>query len=283
MGLLDGKVAIVTGGGGGLGRVFCKALAADGASVVVNDLGVARDGSGGKDESRADGVVADIRKSGGDAVSNYDTVATFDGARRIVDSTMDAFGRLDILVNNAGIADHAALLETEETRWDRVIATHLRGTFACLQAAARAMIRQKQGGRVINASSLVGLQGTPGQASYGAAKAGIAGLTLTAALELARHGITVNAIVPVAYTRLTRDEPMFHEEGMAERFAPDKVAPIVVYLASELSGKVTGRLLGIQGDRVFAYATVAGKGVTSEPRWTAQRLHDQIDAILKVP
>jgi NAD(P)-dependent dehydrogenase (short-subunit alcohol dehydrogenase family) len=282
VGLLDGKAVVVTGGGGGLGRIYALALAREGASVVVNDLGVARDGSGARDQGRADRVVAEIRKAGGDAVANSDTVATFEGGRRIMEATLDTFGRLDVLVNNAGIVDHTDILDTEETRWDRVIATHLRGTFGCTQAAAREMAARKTGGRIINASSLVGLQGSTGQSSYAAAKAGIAGLTLVAALDLARHGITVNAIVPVAFTRLTKDEPMFQEEGMADRFAPEKVSPVVVYLASELSGKVTGRLIGIQGDRLFAYETVAGKGATSETPWTPQRIHDKLDAILKV-
>jgi len=281
MGLLDGKVAVVTGAGGGLGRSHALAFAAEGAKVVVNDLGGARDGTG-VGTSMADGVVQEIRAAGGDAVANYDSVADAAGAQGIVQSAVDAFGRIDILVNNAGILRDKSLLKMDESMWDTVIAVHLTGSFLVTQAAVRRMVEQNQagvaqGGRIINTSSTSGLLGSFGQANYGSAKAGIAGLTRVSAIEFRKHGITVNAIVPLAKTRLTEDLGVIPDE-----LGPEKVSPLVVFLASDLAKDVTGRIFGIQGREAKEYKLQVTPGATAAGDiWTAQEIADRLDDIAR--
>ncbi|HTY16288.1 MAG TPA: SDR family NAD(P)-dependent oxidoreductase, partial [Myxococcota bacterium] len=234
MGLLDGKVAIVTGSGGGIGREHALALAAAGAAVVVNDLGGTRDGSGAG-HSMADAVVEEIRKAGGTAVANYDSVSTVAGGQGILKTAVDAFGRVDVLVNNAGILRDKTLAKMSEAEWDSVIAVHLKGAFCVTQPVFQRMREQESGGSIINTSSTSGLEGNFGQTNYGAAKAGIAGLTRCLALEGQKFGIRVNAIAPVALTRMTEDLPMAKNEAFKERMSPKHVAPLIVFLASDLS------------------------------------------------
>jgi NAD(P)-dependent dehydrogenase (short-subunit alcohol dehydrogenase family) len=276
MGLLDGNVAIVTGGGGGLGRCHALAMAREGAKILVNDLGGARDGAGAG-TSMADQAAQEIRAAGGEAAANYDTVATLAGAQAIVQAAMDAFGRVDIVVNNAGILRDKTLLKMEEAMWDAVIAVHLKGTFAVTQAAARRMVEQGQGGRIINTSSVSGLIGNFGQSNYGAAKAGIAGFTRVAAIELAKHHITVNAIVPVAKTRMTEDIAAIPAE-----LAPEKVSPLVVFLASDLAKTVSGRLFAVQGRDIREYKYHVTNGATAAADiWTAEEIADRFDEITR--
>ncbi len=276
MGLLDGKVAVVTGAGGGIGRCHALALAEHGARVVVNDVGSARDGTGSGTQM-ADSVVEDIRRAGGEAVANYDTVATMEGGIAIVQSAVDTFGRVDIIVNNAGILRDKTLLKMDEAMWDAVIAVHLKGTFAVTQAGARRMVEQGDGGRIINTSSMSGLIGNFGQSNYGAAKAGIAGFTRVVALELQRYGITVNAIVPVAKTRMTEDIPNTPEE-----FLPEMISPMVVFLASDLGQDVTGRIFGVLGPRLCEYRYAITPGVTKpEGIWSPEEIAERFDDITR--
>jgi NAD(P)-dependent dehydrogenase (short-subunit alcohol dehydrogenase family) len=262
MGLLDGKVAIVTGAGGGIGREHALLFAREGAKVVVNDLGSDRHG-GGKGAELADGVVAEIKTKGGDAVANYDSVATREGADGLVWGALNKFGRLDVVVNNAGILRDKTLLNMSEQEFDLVIAVHLRGTFLVTQAAARVLKAQGKGGRIINTTSLSGLLGNFGQANYAAAKGGIYSLTRTASMEFQRMGVTVNAIAPVALTRMTSDLQMF--KGMTpEQIGPQYIAPVAAFLASDLAADITGTIVGVQGPKIFVYRMIETEGVTRE-------------------
>ena len=280
MGLLEGRVAIVTGAGGGLGRCHALAFAKEGANVVVNDPGVARDGSGSS-KSMADGVVQEIRAAGGEAVANYESVAAMAGAQAIVQTAVDVFGQVDILVNNAGILRDKTLLKMDEAMWDIVVAVHLKGTFAMTQAAARRMIEQIQtgaglGGRIINTSSASGLIGNFGQANYGAAKAGIAGFTRVAAIEFLKYGITVNAIVPVAKTRMTQEF-----SSVPDACGPEKVSPLVVFLASDLAKDITGRVFGSQDRQLREYKYQVTNGARAAGDiWTAQEIADRFNEIV---
>lgn len=245
-GLLDGRVAIVTGAGRGIGRAHALELARHGAKVVVNDYGVSLAGEG-TGESPADEVVGLIREAGGEAVANGADVADFEQAAAMVQQAIDTFGGLDVLVNNAGFVRDRMLVNTSEEEWDAVIRVHLKGHFAPLRHAgaywrAEAKEGRQRAARVINTSSGAGLQGSVGQATYSAAKAGIAGLTLVAAQEMGRYGVTVNAIAPVAKTRMT--EGAFDTSAMA---LPEDNSPIVAWLASEDAGDVTGRVIEIDG------------------------------------
>jgi NAD(P)-dependent dehydrogenase (short-subunit alcohol dehydrogenase family) len=272
MGLLEGKVAIVTGAGGGIGREEALALAREGARVVVNDLGSDRHG-GGRGAEMADRVVEEIRAAGGEAVASSDSVATREGADGIVWTALARFGGLDVLVNNAGILRDRTLLNLSEDDLDRVLDVHLRGTFLCMQAAARVMKVQGRGGRIVNTTSLSGLLGNFGQANYAAAKAGVYGLTRTAALELQKIGVTVNAVAPVALTRMTSDLAMM--KGATEAgLGPRHVAPVVVFLASGLAADVTGQVVGVQGPRVFLYRMETTAGAEREGGWTAEALRE---------
>jgi len=277
MGLLDGKVAIVTGSGGGIGREHALALAKEGAKIVINDVGGDRSGTGAG-QAMADVVADEIKAGGGEAAANYDSVSTMEGGKAIVQTAIDAFGRLDILVNNAGILRDKTLLKMDEAMWDGVIAVHLKGTFACTQPAAAFMKEQGEGGRIINTSSTSGLLGNFGQANYGAAKAGIAGFTRVCAIEFAKHGITVNALVPVAKTRMTEDLPAFSalEGGQLD---PAHISPVMVFLASDLAKDITGKFFLIRGPQVSMMEVKVTDGIAKEGMWTPQEIADNIDNI----
>ncbi|WP_372729932.1 SDR family oxidoreductase [Nocardioides sp.] len=255
--LLEGRIAIVTGAGRGIGRAHALELAAQGAAVVVNDFGVSLAGEG-SGESPADAVVAEIEAAGGQAVANGADVADFAAAEAMVRQAVDTFGGLDILVNNAGFVRDRMLVNTSEEEWDAVIRVHLKGHFAPLRHAgaywrAEAKEGRQRAARVINTSSGAGLQGSVGQATYSAAKAGIAGLTLVAAQEMGRYGVTVNAIAPVARTRMTEGafpEMMAGVEGGFDAMDPANNSPIVAWLASEEAADVTGRIIEIEGGRI---------------------------------
>ena len=258
MGMLEDKVAVVTGGGFGIGRAHALLFAQEGAKVVVNDTGGALDGSGSSDA--AEQVVAEIRAAGGEAVACRESVASFEGAERIVKTAVDAFGELDIMVNNAGILRDRTLLKMTPQEWQAVIDVHLTGTFACLQAAARQMVAQGRGGRIINTSSSSGLLGNFGQINYGAAKAGIHMMTRIASMELAKHAITVNAIAPNAYTRMTKDLPGMRNATEAD-LGPQFMAPIVCYLASDKGSNITGQTFGANANRLYIYKMLTSEGV----------------------
>ncbi|UMG92371.1 SDR family oxidoreductase [Nocardioides sp. TF02-7] len=260
--LLEGRVAIVTGAGRGIGRAHALELARHGARVVVNDRGVSLAGEG-TGESPAEEVVAEIRALGGEAVANDADVADFDAAAAMVRQAVDTFGGLDVLVNNAGFVRDRMLVNTSEEEWDAVVRVHLKGHFAPLRHAAaywrsEAKEGRQRAARVVNTSSGAGLQGSIGQATYSAAKAGIAALTLVAAAELGRYGVTVNAIAPVARTRMT--EGAFDTSAMP---LPEDNSPVVAWLASEEAGDVTGRVVEIDGSTI-----------TVENGWTHGPAHD---------
>jgi len=271
MGLLDGKVAIVTGSGGGLGREHALLLASEGASLVINDLGGDRSG-GGQGSSMADAVVDEIKSAGGEAVANYDSVATVEGGQNIIQSAIDAFGKADILVNNAGILRDKTLAKIEEADWDSVIAVHLKGTYCCARPMFLHLKERGEGGVIINTSSTSGLVGNFGQTNYGAAKAGVAGFTRCLALEGKKYNIRVWGLVPVAVTRMTEDLPGMG--AMKDRMAPGLVSPAVLYMASGLSGDRTGQFLFAGGGRVREMKMVFAKGVNMGAELNAQAIAD---------
>jgi NAD(P)-dependent dehydrogenase (short-subunit alcohol dehydrogenase family) len=280
MGLLDGKVAIITGSGGGIGRAHALLFAKEGAKIVVNDLGGARDGAGA-DASAAAKVAAEIKAAGGQAVASHDSVATAEGAAAIVKAAVDAFGRADILVNNAGILRDKSFLKMDEAMWDAVLAVHLKGTYLCSQAFAKQVVSQGSGGRIVNTTSVSGMLGNFGQANYSAAKAGIYGLSRTMSIELQKHRITVNAIAPIAKTRMTEDLPMF--QGV-DSMTPEHIAPAVLFLASDLCGDRTGHVLAVAGSRLYAFKVIetAGKFKDGDAGvWTPAEIAENWDAIMK--
>ncbi len=274
MGLLDEKIAIVTGAGNGIGREEALLFAREGAAVVVNDLGGARDGTG-ESNSPADVVVAEITAGGGRAVASHESVATMEGARAIVQCAVDTFGGVDIVVNNAGILRDKTFLKMDEAMFDAVIAVHLRGTFNVCSCAAKRMVEQGRGGKIVNTTSISGMFGNFGQANYAAAKAGIYGLTRTLAIELKKHNIQVNAIAPVARTRMTEDLPMF-QAMHGESYGPQFVAPAALFLASALAADVHGEVLSVAGAKLSVYRVVESPGVLpDDPRhvWSAEEIH----------
>jgi NAD(P)-dependent dehydrogenase (short-subunit alcohol dehydrogenase family) len=255
MGICDGRVAIVTGAGRGIGREHSLLLAAQGAKVVVNDLGGSRDGTG-TDAGPAQQVVDEIVAAGGQAVANTDDISDFAGAERLIKTAVESFGRLDVLVNNAGILRDRMLVNMTEAEWDAVIKVHLKGTFAPSHWAANHWRERSKAGddvdaRIINTTSPSGIYGNVGQTNYGAAKAGIASFTIIASKELERYGVTVNAIAPAAITRMTEDLGMGQVEGDArEELSPRHIAPIVCWLASPQSASVTGRVFDVTGAKL---------------------------------
>jgi NAD(P)-dependent dehydrogenase (short-subunit alcohol dehydrogenase family) len=248
MGLLDGKVALVTGAGGGLGECHAMLLAKEGAMVVVNDLGGSRDGTGGSG-SMADQVVDKIKAAGGKAVADYGSVSNEAEANAMVQRAVDEFGKIDFLIANAGILRDKSFKNMTNDMWDIVIDVHLRGTYLTVKAAYNQMIEQGHGGSIVVTSSTSGLIGNFGQTNYGAAKAGIAGFARCLFQEGLKYGIRVNILAPAAWSRMTED--IFPQgKGMEDLLSPDKVSPLVVWLGSDDAKQVSGRTFLVQGNNV---------------------------------
>jgi len=278
---LKGKVAVVTGAGRGIGRGEALALAAEGAKVVVNDLGGAADGTGA-DKAPADEVVAEIKKMGGEAVANYDSVVTMEGGEKIIKAAIDNFGRLDILVNNAGVLRDRMIFNMTEEEWDTVISVHLKGHFACAKPAC-VVFRQQRSGRIINTSSISGV-GNMGQANYSAAKEGIVGFTRTVARDMGRYGITCNALRPAAATRLTLSPELkaarekraaagLGAESDAGQLLPEAIAPFVVFLCTDEAANINGCTFQIRGGEVHLMTDpVAIKSIYKAGIWTVDEL-----------
>jgi len=282
MARLDGRVAIVTGAGRGIGRSVALLLASEGASVVVNDLGAAVDGSG-HDSGPAHDVVAEIAEAGGKAVANGADISVFAAAENLVQTAIEEFGRLDILVNVAGILRDRMVFNMTEQEWDDVIRVHLKGTFNTTRFASahwRSLRDESAQNRIINFTSVSGLHGAPGQPNYAAAKMGIVGLTWSSARALGKYGVTVNAISPGAATRMTDSVPTDRRRTRPEvdEWSPDNVAPIVAYLASERSGWITGRIIHSSGYEVSLYSNpepvvrIVGTGP-----WQPDALAEQVE------
>jgi NAD(P)-dependent dehydrogenase (short-subunit alcohol dehydrogenase family) len=285
---LQNKVAVVTGAGRGIGRGIALLMAAEGAAVVVNDLGVNVDGRG-QDTSAADETVATITAAGGRAVANHESVADFAAAARIIDTAVQRFGRIDILVNNAGILRDRMIFNMSEEDFDSVVAVHLKGTFNCSRHAAVRM-REQKSGRIISMSSTSGLYGNTGQANYGAAKDGIAGFTRVVSRDLGRYGITVNAIAPAAATRMTATvgdsaRQARARSGVASMGAeartllprpqrdPDDVAPFATYLASDAAANINGQIFVVMGGIISLVNYPApARTITKPTRWTPEEI-----------
>jgi NAD(P)-dependent dehydrogenase (short-subunit alcohol dehydrogenase family) len=284
MGRLDGRVAIVTGAGRGIGRSVAVLLASEGASVVVNDLGVAVDGSG-QDTGPAHETVAEIGQAGGKAVASGADISDFAAAEGLIGTAIEEFGRLDVLVNVAGILRDRMVFNMTEQEWDDVIRVHLKGTFNTTRFASaywRSLRDETAQNRIINFTSVSGLHGAPGQPNYAAAKMGIVGLTYSAAHSLAKYGVTVNAISPGAATRMTASIPTDRRRAGApagnDEKSPDNVAPVVAYLASDRSGWINGRIIHSAGYEVSLYnnpepvSRIVGTGP-----WDPDTLSDQVE------
>jgi NAD(P)-dependent dehydrogenase (short-subunit alcohol dehydrogenase family) len=277
MGMLDGKVAVVTGAGSGIGRAVALGLAGAGASVVVNDYGVSVDGRE-PSSAPAEAVVKEITARGGRAVANAQSIATMAGGRAAIDQALTSFRDLHILVCCAGILRERMIFNMSEEEWDAVIAVHLKGHFTVMQPATRYM-REKRAGRIITFTSTAGLEGSPGQPNYSAAKEGIVGLTRSAALAMAKYGVTVNCISPTADTRMTQRLP---DERRGQAMAPpEAIAPVVAFLASDRAAHVTGQVIGVRGNQVTLYSHPAPlRQITSREAWTPEALAEIYDQAL---
>jgi NAD(P)-dependent dehydrogenase (short-subunit alcohol dehydrogenase family) len=278
MGLLDGKVAVVTGGGTGIGRAVSLDLARAGAKVVVNDYGVSVDGTD-PSSAPANEVVAAIRSAGGQAVASPESVATMAGGRGVVELALKEFGDLHIVVCCAGILRERMIFNMSEEEWDAVIAVHLKGHFTVMQPATRHM-REKKSGSIITFTSTAGLEGSPGQPNYSAAKEGIVGLTRSTALAMARYGVRCNAISPTADTRMTQRLPG-ERRGLATATPPEAIGPVATFLASDRAAHITGQIVGVRGTEVTVYSHQAPlRTATSTEPWSPERLADVWDRAL---
>jgi NAD(P)-dependent dehydrogenase (short-subunit alcohol dehydrogenase family) len=283
MGRLDGRVAIVTGGGRGIGRSVARLLASEGASVVVADLGVAVDGSG-RDSGPAAETVGLITDAGGKAIANSGDISDFGTAQSLIGSAIEEFGRLDVLVNVAGILRDRMVFNMTEQEWDDVIRVHLKGTFNTTRFASaywRSLRDETAQNRIINFTSVSGLHGAPGQPNYAAAKMGIVGLTYSSANSLARYGVTSNAISPGAATRMTDSVPTERRRSRAasaDERSPDNVAPIVAYLASTRSGWINGRVIHSSGYEISLYNNPEPiRSIIGTEPWDAESLEYQVE------
>ena len=283
--VLKDKVAVVTGAARGIGREVAVLMARLGARVVVNDYGGSESGQGGG-QAPADEVVAEIRKTGGQAVGSYDSVASMVGGQRIVQAAVDTFGRIDVVVNNAGILRDRMIFNMTEEEWDAVINTHLKGTFAVTRAAAPFM-REQRSGRIINMTSTSGLVGNVGQANYAAAKLGIVGLTKVTALDMARYNVTANCISPFAWTRMIGTIPAETEAQKArvekiKKMSPAHIAPVAAFLASDLAKEVTGQVFGVRGKEIMLFGHMRPiMRVHHAEGWTVERLGEMFPGTLQ--
>jgi NAD(P)-dependent dehydrogenase (short-subunit alcohol dehydrogenase family) len=276
--LLDGKVVVITGAGRGIGREEALLMGKLGAKVVVNDLGGGFDGSGAS-TGPAQEVVNEIKKNGGEAVANGDSVSDFKGAKRIIECAIDTFGKLTAVVNNAGILRDRMIFNMSEEDWDAVIAVHLKGHFTVMQPATRHM-RERKNGSIITFTSTAGLEGSPGQPNYSAAKEGIVGLMRSTALAMAKYGVRCNAISPTADTRMTQRLPG-ERRAQSTATPPDAIAPVVTFLASDHAAHITGQVVGVRGPEVTIYSHPAAlRGVTGTEPWTAETLAEVWDRAL---
>jgi NAD(P)-dependent dehydrogenase (short-subunit alcohol dehydrogenase family) len=273
MGLLEGKVAIITGAGNGLGEAYARLFAKEGASVVVNDLGGRRDGVGA-DVSAAQKVVNAIVAEGGQAVANGDDVSSVEGGENILKTALDAFGRVDILVSNAGILRDKTFANTSEADWDAVVKVHLKGAYCVTLPVWRWMKDNGVKGVIVQTSSTSGLFGNFGQANYGAAKAGLYGFMRVLSIEGRKYGIRVWGLAPGAYTRLTSDLPGMRDREPNPLSLPDAIAPAVLYMVSDLSGDRTGIMLGASARGVREIRMLQARGFNPKAAWTAQDLAD---------
>ena len=275
MGMLEGKVAVVTGAGGGLGRTHALLLAKEGAAVVVNDLGGARDGTGSS-TSMADGVVEEIRAAGGQAIAHYGSVSDKDDASGMIDAAVNEFGKIDICICNAGILRDKSFKNMTDDMWDVVMDVHLRGTYLVTKAAYDKMLELGNGGRIIMTSSTSGLLGNFGQTNYGAAKAAIAGFMRCLWLEGLKYGITVNVLAPTAISRLTED---ILPEAMQDKFPPETVSPAVVWLCTDEAKEVTGRQWLVAGNSVtllsWQLTPIADRELSEGP-WDVAEIGERI-------
>ncbi len=288
MGICEGRVVIVTGAGRGIGREHALELARQGARVVVNDLGGSTSGEG-KDLSPAQSVVQEIEKLGGTAIANGSDIADWDQSAALVKAAIDAFGRLDAIVNNAGILRDRMFVNSSVEEWDAIMRVHLRGHFcatrhACAHWRDRSKAGERVSARIVNTSSGAGLQGSVGQSNYAAAKAGIAALTLVQAVELARYGVTANALAPSARTRLTESvfpDMMKKPESGFDAMDPANISPIVAWLVSEESGDVTGRVFEIEGGKLsLADGWRTGPALDRKARWNPAELGDAVRELI---
>ncbi len=285
MAYLDGKVAVVTGAGRGIGREIALMMAKEGAKVVVNDLG-ASDRGEGEDTNVAAEVIEEIKAAGGEAVSNPDSVASWDGAHRIVQAALDHFGKIDIVVNNAGIARDRMVFKMSEEEWDAVVGVHLKGTFNCIRAAAPHMTEQKSG-RFVNFASTSGLIGNIGQANYGAAKMGVVALSKITAMDMKRYNVTSNCIAPFAWTRLTATIPTETEAQKKrveklKKMSPADVASLAVFLAGDGASNISGQVFGVRGKEIYLFSQPRIlRSIHKSDGWQIEDLSEMLEATMK--